>query len=169
MSNTKTVITWDNVNELVEGLKKVIGTEMAEGYDSMITHQNCLLRWLNWIVKEMAEETGDRNLRLASKAIVDIYGRVAEDADTEEEKDRKEAFTSFLGRLTRESEDIRLTMGIASALTRFSLEAHLYIVTKAAEKGNSKALELLDYHKGLVADYLDIAQTLYDASVVPNA
>ena len=153
-------ITWNNAEALIENTKEVMGKEMFSSYQSMITHQNCLVTWLGIQVDRLAAEFETKEARMAAKATHTLWGDLYQIAETDEEEARQKVIAEFCGAFMEESESPWLTLTFTVAITRYALKGAVHFASQAAEKGNSNALETLAHFKSNLADFEDIAQTL---------
>lgn len=158
---TKT-ITWTNANDILENAKKTMAPQMAESLDSLTTHQNCLVTFLNFQLNNLAEEMDTRETRFLSKACESLWGGLYSIAENETEEQRVKELTSFFKSFRDESESPWLTLTFTVAMTRFSLEMAVYFAGQAAEDGNTNALKALKTHKENLAAFEDVAAGIMD-------
>ena len=162
MTNATASVTWNTLDEVISSAKKNMGKEMFSSYQSLITHQNALVSWLGYQVDNLAEEMETKEARMTAKAVHSLWGDLYQMEDSEEEKTRRDELVDFFVAFKNESESPWLTLTYTVSMVRFALDGGIYFASKAAEDGNTGALETLANFKSNKASFEDIADSIID-------
>ena len=154
-------ITWDNLIEITDNSKKVIGQHI-DSLDSLNAVQNVLIAALGAELDALSEQKDEVAYTVAAAATENLWGNLYQcEKDTEILKNISGLVTAF----SHETEDRWLTLMWLMAVAKFSLEAGVHLSAEASENGNTNAIEHLATHKKNLAVYDAIMTTVIEKAV----
>lgn len=130
---------FDNMNDVIDRSKKVF-LEVTEGsYTNVIAFQNVLIAILGGEMKDLATQKDDvAAFRVCAMATEALWGELYQ---TDSDSDACQQAATMFEVARSEAEDRWLTMTWVISMVRYSLEFGEFLTSKAAEDGNTNAME----------------------------
>ena len=142
-------ITWNNISEITDSSKKVIG-QSINSLDDLNAIQNVFIAAVGHELGRLADQSDESVYTMAASATEALWGNLYQcDSESDTLSDTAQLVASF----KNEAESAWLNLMWLLAVSKFSLEAGVYYAAQASENGNTNAIEHLASHKKNLATF----------------
>ena len=151
-------ITWNQIADITDSSKTVIG-EAINSADDLNAVQNVFIAAVGFELNRLADQKDEAIYIMAANATETLWGNLYQ---CEKESDTLTDTAQLVATFKDEAEDAWLNLMWLLSLSKFTLEAGVYLSAQGAENGNTNAMEALASHKKNLTTFEAIMSSVVD-------